>query len=233
MTISEMLSNALARVIAFLPNLLAALLILVVGLIIASFLARVARRLVGAIQRRESLRKLVDDQQMLERLPRIAGHVVYWPLALITIGLAIDALELAWLSAGVARVLAYLPNVLAAALILVGAYLLATYLYRRATRREARVGPEGQTRLWPEVLRAGIYGVAAFMALQELGIATTIVTSAFIIVLGAIAVAGAIAFGLGNRELAGRIMRDWYDRRQIEREEMPEFSTEAPPPAHH
>ena len=51
------------------------------------------------------------------------------------------------------------------------------------------------------------------MALQQLGIATAIVTIAFTVALSAMAVAGALAFGLGNRELAGRVTRDWYERR--------------------
>jgi len=51
------------------------------------------------------------------------------------------------------------------------------------------------------------------MAVQELGIATAIVTTAFTLLLGAMALGGALAFGLGNRELAARVTREWYDRR--------------------
>ena len=57
------------------------------------------------------------------------------------------------------------------------------------------------------------------MALQELGIATDIVTTAFAILFGAIALALALSFGLGNRELAGEITRDWYERYRRERAE--------------
>jgi hypothetical protein len=57
------------------------------------------------------------------------------------------------------------------------------------------------------------------MALQELGIATEIVTTAFAILFGAIALAIALAFGLGSRELAGQITREWYERYRLERDE--------------
>jgi hypothetical protein len=50
------------------------------------------------------------------------------------------------------------------------------------------------------------------MALQQLNIATAIVTTLFTVAISAMAVAGALAFGLGNRELAGRVTRDWYER---------------------
>jgi hypothetical protein len=54
------------------------------------------------------------------------------------------------------------------------------------------------------------------MALQELGIATDIVTTAFAILFGAVALALALSFGLGNRDLAGEITRQWYDRYRAE-----------------
>lgn len=235
MTFTEMLSNALARIVAFLPNLLAGLIILIVGLFIAALLGRVTSKVLSSLHlsRRRSARQLFEDKEVLDHLPHTVGRVVYWAVALITIGLAVDALNLTWLSAGVARVLAYLPNALAAAAILIGAYLLSNYLYHRAGRREEEHGAERTgPRLWPSALRAGIWVVAAFMALQELGIATTIVTSAFVIGLAATAVAAAVAFGLGNRELAGRVTREWYERRRSEQEAR-RVAHQAPPPAHH
>jgi hypothetical protein len=99
------------------------------------------------------------------------------------------------------------PNLLAAAVVVIVGYLLGNFAYRQAATR-----PEASL-LWPRLLRGGIYVVAGFMAVQQLGIATAIVTTAFALGLGAMAAAAAVAFGLGNRELAGRITRDWYERR--------------------
>jgi hypothetical protein len=65
----------------------------------------------------------------------------------------------------------------------------------------------------------GVILLAVFMALQELGIASDIVTTAFAILFGAIALAIALAFGLGNRELAGEITREWYERYRKERDD--------------
>jgi hypothetical protein len=64
--------------------------------------------------------------------------------------------------------------------------------------------------------RGGVIVLAVFMALQELGIATDIVTTAFAILFGAVALALALAFGLGNRDLAGEIVREWYERYRAE-----------------
>ncbi len=234
MTFTEMLSSAFARIVDFLPNLLAALLILVVGLLIASLLSRGTRRLFTSLDlgNRRGVRKVIDSKRSLARLPWFAGRLVYWVIAIVTIGLAIDALQLTWLSAGVAQVLGYLPSVLAAGAILLGAYLLANFLYGKLTPAEEEGGAETPARrVGPEALRVGIYVIAGFMALGELGIATTIVTSAFIIVLAAVAVAAAIAFGLGNRELAGKVMREWYERRgERQPSNGEELSPDEPPP---
>jgi hypothetical protein len=64
--------------------------------------------------------------------------------------------------------------------------------------------------------RGGVIVLAVFMALQELGIATDIVTTAFAILFGAVALALALSFGLGNRDLAGEITRQWYERYRAE-----------------
>ncbi len=66
--------------------------------------------------------------------------------------------------------------------------------------------------------RGGVILLAIFMALQQLNVATEIVTTAFAILFGAVALALALAFGLGNRELAGEVTRDWYARYRAERD---------------
>jgi len=182
---------------------------LAVGLFVAKVLERVTRRLLTAagLDRRPTVRKLFGEQARLDRVPPTGGRIVYWLGALVTIGLAVDALHLAWLSAGVARVVAYVPDVLAAGAIVAVGYVAGTFVYRKMT------GSEGPSLVWARLARGAIFAVAGFMALQQLGIATAIVTVAFTVALSAMAVAAALAFGLGNRELAGRITRDWYERR--------------------
>ncbi len=127
-------------------------------------------------------------------------------MRIITIGVAIDALHLTWLSAGVAVILGYLPNVLAAAAIVAVGYLVGNFAFRKLADSPT-VSP-----IWARVARIAILAVAGFMAVHQLGIATAIVATAFTLCLGALAVAAAVAFGLGNRELAGRITQDWYER---------------------
>jgi hypothetical protein len=210
MRITTMLRDALGRGIAFIPNLIAAAVILAVGLLIASALGKLTERGLKGLgsKRRDSMRRMLGDGRSLERVPRVTGRAVFWVLGLITVGLAVDALDLAWLSAGVARVVGYLPNVLAACLVVAGGYLAGNFAYRTLARRDA-----SSAALMPRLARGAIFALAGFMALQQLNIASVIVTVAFTAVIAAMAVAGAVAFGLGNRELAGRITREWYEHR--------------------
>ena len=66
--------------------------------------------------------------------------------------------------------------------------------------------------------KGGVIVLAVFMALQELGVASEIVTTAFALLFGAIALALALSFGLGNRELAAEVTREWYNRYRAERD---------------
>ena len=83
----------------------------------------------------------------------------------------------------------------------------------------ASAGALNGGRALARVGRGGVILLAIFMALQELGIATDIVTTAFAILFGAIALAMSLAFGLGNRELAGEVTRGWYEQYRAERDE--------------
>jgi hypothetical protein len=162
--------------------------------------------LLGIVAARQAAWSLAPGEMDLAALP-----AAYW-LALAAGTLAgLLALWWAesdtWLSAGVARVLGYLPHVLAAGAVLVVAYFAGNFIYGQMASRE------GASTFGARLVRGGILALAAFMALQELGIATAIVTIAFTVAIAATGVAAAVAFGLGNRELAGRVTRDWYERR--------------------
>src|ERR1041384_3058160 len=135
MRITHMLGDAFGRAVAFLPNVLAALVILAVGLLVAKIADRVTRRLLtgAGLDRRPAARQFLGQGASLERVPSVGGRIVYWVLALVTVGLAVDALPLAWLSAGVARLLAYVPHVLAAGAIVVVGYAAGNFIYRRVS----------------------------------------------------------------------------------------------------
>jgi hypothetical protein len=122
--------------------------------------------------------------------------------------------NLTFVAVGFARLIAYVPHVIAAAVIIGVALYFGNWVRDRLARSRVLGEGEGaQLRFMPSIVRGGILAVGIFMALRELQIAPEIVNIAFMLMLGAIALATALAFGLGGREVAGRVAQSWYERR--------------------
>lgn len=236
-TVGGTFAGAIARIVGFLPHLVAAAVILAVGLLIAYGLGLLTRKLFHGL----GFDRFLEHHEVVRRpgerrASNLSGRVAFWVVALVTFVAAADALNLAWVTTGLARVTAYLPNVLAAALVALGAFILGNIAFRAL----ARSRPEASL-LWPRTARAGIYVLAGFMAIQELNIATSIVTLCFALLVGSLAIAAAISFGIGNFKLAGEITREWYRRSRpmltIEEEGTPHridtTSQELPPEPRH
>ena len=68
------------------------------------------------------------------------------------------------------------------------------------------------------IAKAAVVLISIFMAMQQLGVAAEIITASFTLILGAVALAAGLAFGLGNRDLAGEITRQWYESYRAERD---------------
>jgi len=119
--------------------------------------------------------------------------------------LAADALGISQVSVVLSQLIAYIPSIIAAILILILAALLANFLagiVRGATGNDVLAS----------VARYAIIVYAAFAALTQLGIAVQLTANTFLILLGAIALAAAIAFGIGGREVAREILEKAYNR---------------------
>jgi len=206
--------------LAFLPDLLWGLAILVVGYFIARLLASIARPLLHRV----GFDRLVDRLGIAMRADRTeqgsrwGASIVFWVTMLIVLMYVADVWRLGAVAAGIAAIIAYLPHVLAAAVIFGAALLFANWVRARMLETNGASVPgetptASQRPLVAGAIRAGILALGAFMALRELQIAEEIVTLAFSLTLGAIALAAALAFGLGSRDVAGRVARRWYEER--------------------
>jgi hypothetical protein len=113
------------------------------------------------------------------------------------------------------ELVSYIPSMMAAIVLLIVGIVLGRFVGGLI------LASAGAIQGGPTLARVGRWGVillAIFMALQQLGIANEIVVTAFAILFGAVALALALSFGLGNRELAGEITRTWYERYKAERD---------------
>jgi small-conductance mechanosensitive channel len=205
------LQDALSAFLGYIPQLIGALIILLVGYIIAKALQAIVGRVLEGIgfdrwMERGGIKQFFDRADTEHTPHSILGRLVFWFVFIIAITMAADALGIPQVSAVLAQLIAYIPSIIAAILILILAALLANFLssiVRGATGSD----------ILASVARYAIIVYAVFAAVTQLGIAVELTAPTFLIVLGAVALAAAIAFGLGSREVAQDIIEKAYDRR--------------------
>jgi small-conductance mechanosensitive channel len=209
-TVVQPLQNALSTFLSFLPQLLGAIIILIIGYIVAKVLEAIVTRVLRGIgfenwMERGGIRQFFDRAQTNQTPTSIIGKLVFWFVFIIALTMAADALGIPQVSEVLGQLVAYIPSIIAAILILILAALLANFLsgvIRGATGSD----------LLASVARYAIIVYAVFAAITELGIAVTLTAPTFLIVLGAVALAAAIAFGIGGREIAREILQKAYSR---------------------
>jgi small-conductance mechanosensitive channel len=195
---------------AFVPQLIGAIVILIVGYVVAKILQAVVARVLKAVgfdgwMERGGIKQFFDRAQTHETPATVLGKLAFWFVFIIAVTMAADALGIQQVSQVLAQLIAYIPSIIAAILILVLAALLANFL------SEIVRGAIGSDVL-ASVAHYAIIVYAAFAALTELGIAVQLTAPTFLIVLGAVALAAAIAFGWGGRDVAKDIIERYYDR---------------------
>lgn len=202
------LGNALNLLLTFIPKLLGFLVILIIGLIIASLVARG----ITALLRKIGFDRMADrvgltrfEQSMNVKLDAagVLGKVVYWFILLIFLIPAVDALGLTTISNILNQIIAFIPNVFVAILVLFLGTLLATFIADIIRGAMARTSI-GNPNVFAAIARWAIIGFAALIALEQLQIAPALLDELFGAVVGATALALALAFGLGGQDAARR-----------------------------
>lgn len=223
-TFAERLEHSFSMLSEFVPALFGALVILMVGYIIAKGIEKGTLRLL----RRLHFNQMLERGGVMQAVERSGSHLnpakvianlLFWFFMFAVLLVAAQAIGLESLANVFSELVSYIPSVIAAIVIIILGIVLGGFVggLIMASAGGLHGGP------WlSRVGRAGVIVLAVFMALQELGIATDIVTTAFAILFGAVALALALSFGLGNRDLAAEVTREWYERYRAERKAIDE-----------
>jgi hypothetical protein len=212
--ISDSIQQGLDAFFGFLPNLLAFLVILLVGY----FIAKVVSRIVQKVAEKAGLDKALhesDAKQYVDRvLPKASpsaaiGKVFFYTIFLFVLTAAIGALKIPAVTAFMNQVLAYLPNVIAAIIIFVVAAAVAGAVAGGVTKL---MGDTPTGKVVATAVPALAMLIAIFMILNQLRIAPEIVTITYAALLGAVALGSALAFGLGGRQVAADMLSTAYDK---------------------
>jgi hypothetical protein len=217
---TERLQETLAQLWEFVPALVGAAVVLFAGYLLAKLVQKGAARLLRRIHLNDVLRKggviqAVDRTGTHFNPTRVVANLLFWLVMFTVMLIAANALGLDSLAQVFSELVSYIPSVIAAIVIVILGIVLGDFVEGLIMASTSAL-PGG-----PTLARAGKAGVillAVFMSLQELGVATEIVTTAFAIIFGAVALALSLSFGLGNRDLAGEVTRAWYEQYKAERE---------------
>lgn len=212
--LAQRLEEGIYQIVAIVPQLLASL-----GILLAGFaIAKMVERGTEAALQRIGFNRWMKDGGVTEALERagtsldpatVVAKLFFWAVMLLVILLSANALGLVVVSSLFAELLAYIPNVIAAVIVLVLGIVLGEFVKELVL---ASAGGVSGGRTLGRAAKAAVILLAIFMALEQIGIARDIVLVAFIAIFGAAALAAGIAFGLGGKDVAAEITRDWYER---------------------
>lgn len=200
--ISEMMSN----ILNFLPTLLIAAILLVLGIFIAKLVGNLVKNLLASVNadRYNEYVNFGENKDAID-IPNATGWIIRVLIGLFFIVEAMSVLNLEILNTIGSAIIAYLPLLLSAAIILTLGFIGGNILSKIIAKSTGN-------KLVAEVAKYLVIIVAVFMTLDQLNFAQSIVNVAFLLILGAFAVAFAIAFGIGGRSFAEKQLNKFENK---------------------
>ena len=214
--IADPVRQMLTKILDYLPILLGALIILIVGWIVAKIIRRAVEWLLKTVRfdvmaDKTGITEVLRKGDLRITASQVVSGLVYWLIIIMVLVMTVEALGLPRASDVLASLFAYVPKVIAALLVLVVAMFLASFvsgIVRTAAGNANLPRPE----LIAGISQWAIIIFAVTIAMEELGIAPLLVGTAFNIILGGVVLALALAFGLGGKDAAARYLEELKKR---------------------
>jgi hypothetical protein len=211
--------RAFDQILSLAPNVLAMLVVLVAGY----FVARIAGKVIAVLStrigletaaQRSGLAGSMKQVGITQNVSWILGQIVFWLLMCVFLTAAFNILGLQTLTAAMEQIVAYIPNLLAAAVVVVVGLLVATFLRGVIATGGDRVGLS-----YAEQLANGCYWILAAMtfiaAFKQLHIEVALLEQMILIAFGGLALGFGLAFGLGGRDVMAGILAGYYARQRF------------------
>ena len=218
-SIRTSLEHGLTVFFDWVPRFAGAIAVLLIGFLVAKIVGKVIG---GGLQRAGFDRTLHSGQggNFVQRVTQSPSHLIgrlaFWAIFLGAISLAASVLGIAALTAFVGAIWAYIPNVIAALAIFLVAGAISAGVAGLVGRT---MGDTPLGKIVATAVPVIVMSIAVFMILEQLKIATQIVTITYAALWGAIALGSALAFGLGGRDVAARMLEGAYAAGQRNKEQ--------------
>ena len=214
------LAGGLAMFFAAVPKVIAFAVILVLGWFIAGLVTRLAARILrvvhfNGLSERSGFSGFVRNIGVQTDSADFLAMVANWFMRLIVLVVAFDALGLPAVSDVLRQLLLWLPNLAVGIVVLVIGGLLANAaagVVRGATASAGFRHPQ----LIANVARASVWIFAIIVAVNQIGIAQTLVNTLFMGAVAFVVLALGLSFGLGGRDVAGKLLNKWYEEARDE-----------------
>lgn len=207
------LEQAAAKLVGALPTLLGALGLLLMGWLLAVLLKNLSRRLADRglrlLERRKTMRARIQQSTAFQTFPRTLSQLVFWVVFLFFATAAIEVLGLEAVSEVLGEAATYLPRVLGALLIFGAALWLSEMARSMVSRAMART-QIGRAELVGRLSQVATVTVGLILAVDQLGVNSTVLVVVLVALFACTFGAGALAFGLGARETVGNIIGMHY-----------------------
>jgi len=200
------------KVWSYVPALAGAIVILVIGWLVAKLLEAVVARVLKAIRLDEASDKagisnVLAQGEIKLTLSELIGAIIYWIVILVVLATALNALNLTIAAEMIGKLVGYVPNILAAIFILVLGSFLANFV-ATIVRTSAGNAGIGNAKLLAKITHVLIVIFAVIAAIEQLQIASALIVLAVNVILISIGIGAALAFGLGCKDIAGKFMSE-------------------------
>ena len=193
--ISNPANVVVAKVFEMIPNVLGAIIIIAIGVFIAKLVSTLLETLLAGVGADTLLEKVTGEKKKLS-LSKVIGVAVKYVLVIVFIVQGVNVLNLPILTNIGAAIISYMPAVLSAIII------VAIGMFAAGAAEGAVLKKKQDAKAMGLAIKVAIYVITAFVCLSQLGVAKTIVETTFILIVAAVCVAFAIAFGVGGRKFA-------------------------------
>ena len=212
------LTSAFMRFINFLPALIGAAIILILGWFIAGLLAGLIERALKAVGfesavERSGIGDFIRRSGTRMTTSGVIATLVKYFIFLIFVQAAANVLGIPQLTEIINRIVLFIPNVVIAVAIIVIGSLIARFLSGLVRSSVSELGV-GSPNLLATLTQYIIVGFSVIAAIDQLGIAATLINTLLVGLIGSVALAVGLAFGLGGRDVAAEITKNWYQSSQ-------------------
>lgn len=223
--ITQPLKDFFQKLVDFLPNLLSALIVLIIGLVLAWIVKIIVVRVFKLLRldrlfSRLGLAEALQKMAIKDTPAKLIGRIFYWLVVIIFFIISLYLLKVPAIEQLLEKFLLYLPNIFIAAVILIIGSLLGNFLGRATLIASVNAGIKFSS-LLSKGVKTLVVLFAFVMALEQLGIGRSTVIAAFTIVFGGIVLALSLAFGLGGKDIARMYLEKRFKKNgQEEKDEL-------------